>query len=136
MNKEESLAKYGEGAYKKHLAQRRQWDLEHPEKANARSRKRNRRDGALYAQTRKYQTSGVQNKRNKIRSRHRCKWRGYKRIIAPESQIHHEWVSGTSHYRGVALVEADQHMHGIIDVIEILGGEITLLFEGNYVDKK
>lgn len=129
MNKEESLAKYGKGAYKKHLEQRRQWDLEHPEKARARSRKRNRRDGELYAQSRKYQTSGVQNKRNKIRSRHRCKWREYKKIIAPDSEIHHAWIEMSWKYTGVALVERNAHRHGIIDVIKILNGEITPLLE-------
>ena len=62
-------------------------------------------------------------------------WRKYKNIIAPESQIHHEWIPGTANYRGVALVEADQHMHGIVDVIEILEGKITLLTEDKVKEK-
>ena len=32
-------------------------------------------------------------------------------------------------YRSTALVEADQHMHGIVDVIEILEGKIRFLTE-------
>ena len=32
-------------------------------------------------------------------------------------------------YRGLALVEADQHTHGFIDVIKILDGEITIFTE-------
>lgn len=32
-------------------------------------------------------------------------------------------------YDGVALVEADRYQHGIIDVIQILKGKITLLTE-------
>lgn len=48
-------------------------------------------------------------------------------IIAPDSQLHHEWVPETCEYRGVALVEAEQHMHGFVDVI--VDGEITRLTE-------
>jgi hypothetical protein len=35
-------------------------------------------------------------------------------------------MQGTAEHRGVALVEADQHMRGFVDVIEILEGEIRL----------
>jgi len=52
----------------------------------------------------------------------------HKRTVDPQglTQIHHEWVSGTAKYRGVALVDAELHRHGIIKVIEVLEGEITL----------
>ena len=61
-----------------------------------------------------------------IRSKHSRRWRKFKTLIAPGSELHHEWIPETAEYRGVALVEADQHRRGIIDVIQILEGEITL----------
>jgi hypothetical protein len=61
--------------------------------------------------------------------KHAHQYKPYKDSIAPDSQIHHEWVPETAEYRGVALVEAEQHMHGFVDVIEILAGKITLLTE-------
>ena len=56
-------------------------------------------------------------------------WRQYKRIIAPGSQLHHQWIPKTSDYTGLALVEVNPHKYGIINVIEILDGEITLFTE-------
>lgn len=73
--------------------------------------------------------TGIQGDKNKIRMKHAHQYKPYKMIIALESQIHHEWVPDTPEYRGVALVEKDQHMHGFVDVIEILDGKITLLTE-------
>jgi hypothetical protein len=73
--------------------------------------------------------TGLQGARNKIRGRHSHEYKPYKAIIAPESQLHHEWLPDSPEYRGLALVEADPHMHGFVDVIEILDGEITLLTE-------
>lgn len=73
--------------------------------------------------------TGIQGDRNKIRDIHRYKWRQYKRIIAPDSQLHHQWEPNSAEYAGVALVEKDAHMHGFIKVIEILEGEINLFTE-------
>ena len=159
MNKEERIAKYGEAAYKKKLEQVRAWQeehkeeekayskkyyKEHKEEENARSKKyreknpeqvvangqeQGRRGGKHYAKKLKYEHTGLQGARNRIRYKHGREWKPYKDIIAPDSQIHHEWVPDTAEYRGIALVEAEQHMHGIIDVIEILDGKITLLTE-------
>jgi hypothetical protein len=61
--------------------------------------------------------------------RHGYYWRPYKNIIAPGSQLHHNWIPGTADYTGLALVEADQHMRGFIEVIQILEGKITLFTE-------
>ena len=72
---------------------------------------------------------GWDKKKDLIRGRHRRYYTPYKQIIAPESQLHHEWIPMTAEYRGVALVEANQHLHGYIDVIQILEGEIMLLTE-------
>jgi hypothetical protein len=76
-----------------------------------------------------YNRTGIPGEKTRIRYKHGREWKPYKDIIAPDSQIHHEWVPETAEYRGVALVEKDAHMHGFVDVIEILDGEITLLTE-------
>lgn len=90
---------------------------------------RGRKGSIYYERTRAYHMTGIQHERDKIRARHRHKWGKYKRIIAPNSQLHHAWHHDSVEYDGVALVEKDAHQHGIIDVIQILEGEITLLSE-------
>lgn len=92
-------------------------------------RKHSLNGGSHYEKTLRYKQTGIQGEREKIRKRHQHKWRGYKNIIAPDSQLHHEWLPRGKNYAGVALVEANQHMHGFVDVIEILGGRITLWTE-------
>jgi hypothetical protein len=144
MNKEETIAKYGEDAWEKHLAQSRAYKDEHKEEESARNKKYKeehqeqviadhqeecRKGGKRYEKKLEHQRTGIPGEKTKIRSKHARDYKPYKDIIAPESQIHHEWVPATSEYRGVALVEADAHMHGIVDVIEILDGKITLLTE-------
>ena len=61
--------------------------------------------------------------------KHAKQYKPCKAIIATDSQLHHEWIPKTAEYRGLALVEKDQHMHGFVDVIKILDGKITLLTE-------
>ena len=144
MNKEEYIARYGCEAYDKMLAQTRAWQKAHLEEENARLKKykeehqeqvtadrqeQYRKGGRRYAKNLEYQKTGIPGEKNKIRKKHRKQYRPYKRIIAPDSQLHHEWIPKTSDYRGVALVEKEQHMYGFIDVIEILDGKITLLTE-------
>ena len=133
MNKEEIIAKYGEAAWAKVLEQGREktkkYKEEHPEQVKADNRELIRKGGKYYDKHQEYQHTGLQGARNRIRNKHRRQYKPYKMIIAPESQIHHEWVPKTAEYTGVALVEADQHMHGFVDVIQILDGKITLLTE-------
>lgn len=78
--------------------------------------------GKYYIKRRTYNTTGLRGARNIIRKRDGNKWQHYKKIIAPDSQLHHQWVPATSEYDGLALVERDQHMHGFIDVVQILEG--------------
>ena len=118
MNKEEHIEKYGEEAYKTRLKQTETWIKTH-----------NRKGGANYPKLMLYHMTGLQYARRLIRNKHGLRWKPFKQIIAPESQIHHEWIPGTADYTGVALVETDQHIHGFIDVIQILEGEITLFTE-------
>ena len=144
MNKEEFTRKYGETVYEKRLQRACEWNAQHreernitcgkwraanPDKVAADSQEHNRKGGKYYAHALKHNTTGLRGQRHIIRSRHGRKYRPFKKIIAPSSQCHHQWVPGTAEYTGVALVEKDQHMHGFIDVIQILEGEITLLTE-------
>lgn len=159
MKKEEIIKRYGEAAYDKVRRQSRGWNAKHheekkaadrrhhaehrekekarsrrwaevnPDKVRAWSREASCKGGRYYEHQLKYHTIGLQGKRNRIRMKHRTHYRPYKRIIAPDSQIHHEWIPSTANYRGVALVEKDQHQHGFVDVIKILDGKITLLTE-------
>ena len=144
MKKEEIKKRKGKGAYEKIKAQNRAWHQvhrekekaakkkyreEHPEEMKVQGYKSSRKGGKYYAKALAHKNTGLQGERNIIRSKHRREWLSFKLIIAPDSQIHHEWVPESVNYHGVALVEADQHMHGIIDVIQIIEGEITLLTE-------
>ena len=144
MKKEEIIRKYGEAEYERRLQRRREWHAKHHERTNANykewaksnpdkaivnSREQCHKGGTRYGQNREYDLTGLRYKRNLVRGKHRFHYRPYKCIIAPESQLHHEWIPETADYRGVALVESDRHMHGYIDVIQILEGEITLLTE-------
>lgn len=144
MKKKEIISKYGKEAYEKILIQRRDryrknakteiettrnWQFANPKKVAEIDKARSRKEGHRYKQHLRYETTGVQGARNKVRRRHGHLWQSYKRIIAPLSQIHHEWIPGSSNYNGVALVEKERHQHGIIDVIQILDGDITLFSE-------
>lgn len=144
MNKEEFIEKYGGAAYEKRLAQAREWRAAHreehnalcrkwraanPDKVKAQHQEQSCKGGKRYKKKRAYQMSGIPHEKSLVRKKHEHRWAKYKHIIAPDSQIHHEWIPDTADYRGVALVEKDTHMHGYIDVIQILDGKITLLTE-------
>ena len=119
--------------YEEHRDERkvtdRKYREEHPKEVNASNREISCKGGKYYDKHLIYEHTGLRGERNKIRMKHADKYRQYKMIIAPDSQLHHEWIPATAEYRGVALVEADQHMHGFVYVIEILDGKITLLTE-------
>lgn len=129
MKKEEIIGRYGETEYKRQLELSRQWEEANPDKVEGYRHSQNRKGGGGYEKNQRYKTTGLQGERNVIRNKHSGRWREFKKIIAPGSQCHHQWVFGTSQYRGVALVEADQHRHGNIDVIRILDGKITVFTE-------
>ena len=144
MKKEEYIEKYGKESYEKMQEQSRNWQAyrreevraahkewreNNPEEVILHGREGCRKGGKYYDKNREYNTTGISGERYRIRIKHAVFYRPYKKIIAPESQIHHQWVPRTADYTGVALVEADQHRYGYIDVIQILEGEITLLTE-------
>jgi len=147
MKKEEIIRQYGEEAWQKKLARGRayykahkeqekattkKWKEEHPEEvmaSNTRSHQELKKGGKYYDKKLEYEHTDLRGERKAIRGKHQRDYKPYKKIIAPESQIHHEWIPQTAEYRGVALVEKDAHMHGFVDVIEILDGKITLLTE-------
>jgi hypothetical protein len=144
MNKEEIIRRYGEIGYKRQQERASRWKAKNPDKVRthdktwrdnnplktkAKDHERNRKGGKYYKHKMEYSKTGLQGERNKIRIKHANRYRPYKKIVAPDSQVHHEWIPGTSRYRGIALVERDAHQHGRVDVIKILGGAITLLLE-------
>jgi CTP synthase (UTP-ammonia lyase) len=100
-----------------------------PEKVKARAQKSSRKGGKYYEYKKNYNATGLQGDRNRIRNKHRHQYQRFKHIIAPTSQIHHEWIPNTADFRGAALVETDQHQYGVVNPIVILEGEITLLTE-------
>lgn len=159
MNKTEFIEKYGEAAYDKQLLQNRNWKAKHPEEVKAHlkdwnakhsqgkkalnkewresnpkkiaenNHEESQKGGKYYEHNRHHKMTGIPHEKVLVRQKHQRIWTPFKQIIAPASQIHHEWIPGTADYTGVALVEKDQHLHGFIDVIQILEGEITLFAE-------
>ena len=143
--KAEFIRRYGEAAWEKVCQQSREWyrthpeevkergqlwRLNHPDGVKARNHESHRKGGKYYEHHRVYNSTGLQGERNRIRRKHAKHYQHFKHIIAPDSQLHHEWYPETANYRGVALVEKEPHQYGFIDVIQILEGEITLLTEG------
>lgn len=110
-------------------AQSKVWRETHLEEVKAHHRGQHRKGGKHYEKRQAHKMQGIPHAKNLIRGTHQRIWTPFKQIIAPKSQIHHEWILGTAEYRGVAIVEADSHMHGFIDVIHILEGELTLFTE-------
>ena len=144
MRKKEYIKKYGKEAYEKMYQRSRGWRethrkegkeharlqrLNNPNEAKANNQEGSRKGGKYYEKRLRYNRTGVQGMRGRVRGGHWRQYYAYKQIIAPESQIHHQWLPNTADYKGVALVEKEQHMHGFIDVIQILEGEITVFTE-------
>jgi hypothetical protein len=67
----------------------------------------------------------IQAERDKIRARDGRKWRSLKQQYFQELDVHHSWVEDTSNYLGAALVEKEAHRKGLINVVQILEGQIT-----------
>ena len=128
MNKEEFIERRGEAAYDKQLQRVRDWREVNPDKVKACNQERGRKGGKFYSALQTYYRSGLPYFRKLIRNKHARLYQDIKQAT-PNSQIHHEWEKGTTKYRGVALVETEAHRHGIIKVIKVLEGEITLFTE-------
>ena len=105
------------------------WREQHPEKTEETRKEQARKGGKYYKKHLIYQHTGLTGERNRIRAKHARIWGKHRRMIAPKSHIHHCWLESSSKYTCVTLVEADQHRHGIIDVIQFLEGKITLFIE-------
>lgn len=150
MKKKEIIERYGKEAYKKQLERKRAWDSAHPDEIKTRNAawnilhpkekkaaaaERSRKGGKYYEKKVMYDRSGLRRIKNKTRMKHIYLYAKFKRIIAPESQIHHQWIPGTAKYTGVALVEAKPHQYGIIKSIVILEGKITLFTEKEVIQQ-
>jgi len=129
MKKREYIKLYGKGAYEKMKRQSGEWKKRNPLRAREADHDRNRKGGKHYGTKLNYQLTGLSGEKHKVRRKHGALYRPFKKIIAPLSQLHHQWRFGSAGYDCVALVEKNQHMHGVIDVIEVLEGEITLFTE-------
>jgi hypothetical protein len=129
MKKREYITRYGKSAYEKMMGQNREWVKGNRRRVREAHRDRNRKVGKDYGMRLNYQLTGLSGEKHKVRVKHGTLYRPFKKIIAPDSRLHHEWHPGSAGYDGVALVEANQHMHGVIDVIRILEGNITLFTE-------
>ena len=145
MKKRDFVRRYGEEAWAKKQEQSRRWNAANPikhadgvKRSHAANPDKHRRRVKQWKRAnpdkvksfnQKYFSTGLPHSRKLVRMKHGNQYRAYKQIIAPDSQIHHEWIPNTANFRGVALVEKDQHQHGVIDVIQILEGDITLLEE-------
>jgi hypothetical protein len=143
--KDDFISGHREEEYKKRLAQMRAYHKAHKEEEKARAKKykeehldeirandqeSSRKGGKRYEKMLAYCRTGIPGDKKKIRRKHARQYKSYKDIIAPDSQLHHNWQNNrTAGYTGIALVEANAHRHGIIDVIQILDGEITLFTE-------
>lgn len=149
-HKKEFIAKYGVAAWERRLQlanernrkhpekiadAARQYKAKYPEKAKAFRQESGCKGGKYYDKKLEYKRTGLQRERGIVRNVHATQYREYKQIIAPESQIHHEWIPKTPNYNGMALVETNQHQHGIIDVIQLLEGNITLLTEADILNQ-
>lgn len=146
MNKEEYIRRYGIAAYEKILQQNRDrnkahpeemkasadnWKACNPEKVKAHNQEQSRKEGKYYENHKLSHKEGLSGEKERVRGKAHRIWTPYKKIIDPEglTQLHHQWLSNSAEYTGLALVEKGQHMHGYVDVIQILEGEITLLTE-------
>jgi hypothetical protein len=120
--------KWGNANLEKVQKRASKWRQEHPENI-LEWRRKQAKGGKFYLKRLEDQKTGLRGERNKLRHIHGRRWRLYKKIIAPESQIHHEWIPGSAEYHGIALVEKNAHQYGTVDVIKILDGKITVFTE-------
>ena len=128
-------SKFRKAHLAEHNANGRKWAKNNRNKIKTHNQESCRPGGKWYKHKLEYDRTGLRGQRNHIRERHRRQYKQYKQIIAPDSQLHHEWIPETAEYRGLALVEAKAHQYGIIDVILILDGKITLLTEEEITKK-
>lgn len=150
VDKEEFIERYGEAAWEKKLQRDRDWYTAHreecntnwrkwaaanPDKVLAKSQKWCRKGGKYYVKKLEYQRAGIQGERNKIRKKHAKQYHGIKEAT-PNSVLHDEWIPGTAKYRGLALVDKKAHQRGIIKVIKVLEGKITLFTEKEIREQK
>lgn len=133
MKKEEYVRRYGVESYERYRKNIRIWLKKHASQVQEiqkiSSAERNRKNGKYYAKKRQFETTGIQRVKRLVRAKHQKRWNKYKQIIAPNSELHHEWIPNSGRYRGVALVDKEKHRHGVINPIQIIEGKIMLFSE-------
>lgn len=143
MKKEEFIKRRGKAAYEKKLQQGRDWSKQHREECNARvkewraanpekvlaiEQEQSHKGGKHYEKRLEYNRTGLQGERKSIRDKHRKQYHAISQAT-PNSALHHQWIPGTANYLGVALVDKELHRRGIIKVIKLLEGQITVFTE-------
>lgn len=106
----------------------KEWRKNNIEKVKVYGQELGRKGGKRYEKFLEYQRTGLQGERNYIRHKH-AKLYYEIRKATPNSVLHHEWIPGTAEYRGAALVNKELHQRGVIKVIKLLEGKITLFTE-------
>jgi hypothetical protein len=132
--KEDFISRYGKTKYNQRKLRIGEWRKKNRKSVETAARELGHKGGRYYEKALIYKRTGIQRKRNVTRHRHGKLWREYKQIVAPESVLHHEWITESSEYKGVALVEKNQHQHGFIDVIKIVAGKITIYTEAELLE--
>lgn len=131
MKKEEIIKQYGIEEYQRQLEDNKErtatWSRNNIKKVEEAKRERMNKGGKYYQNILKYNRSGIQKSRRKIRNRDARRWKKYKGNWLTETEIHHCWIPGTAQYNGIALVDKMEHQHRIINPIEILEGIIILM---------
>jgi len=114
------------------LARSKTWCDANPGVRKLHHEEANRKGGKHYVETLRKQQEGLRGKRSLKRVKDAKKYKPLKNLVDPDgnlTQVHHQWLPGSAECRGVAIVEKDRHIHGYIDVIRIVEGEITLFTE-------
>jgi hypothetical protein len=69
------------------------------------NKRRNRKGGESYDTYKKYNVTGIRGKRTRVRAIDGKNWRPFKKIIAPETEVHHLWKDGSAEFFGLAIVD-------------------------------
>jgi hypothetical protein len=87
------------------------WRAAHPEKVKAGKAEQSNKGGKYYDKKLLYDITGIQGDRKVVRGKHQKKYASIKRIIDPKglSNVHHVWLTNSSEYTAVGIVEAKGH---------------------------
>ena len=70
----------------------RAWAKRNPGKIKTYDRETSHKGGKYYEKHKLAHKEGLPGEKERVRGKHQRMWTPFKRIIAPESQLHHQWV--------------------------------------------